>query len=30
LRINPLPEGSVFGTHMPNDCAPWASVVANR
>ena len=30
FAINPLPEGSVFGTHMPNVRALCASGVANR
>src|SRR4051794_39729916 len=27
-RINPLPDGSVVGTHMPNEVTPFASGVA--
>ena len=27
--IRPLPDGSVFGTHIPNDFTPLASGVAN-
>src|SRR4030095_10907782 len=29
-RMSPLPDGSVFGTHMPNDGVPCASGVAKR
>ena len=30
VENEPAPDGSVFGTHIPNDCVPFASGMANR
>ena len=28
--MSPLPDGSVFGTHIPNDCVPFATREVGR